>query len=167
MLVSGEDIHDIMGRVEWSTIFFFLGLFVLVHGLVEVGLISMIAEEILSLTGGNIATTTFLTLWFSGILSAFVDNIPFVATMIPLLEHMETYMGGKELMMPVWWALSIGACLGGNGSLIGASANVIIAGFAARSGYPIGFLRFMKVGLPLTILSLLISHIYLYFRYLS
>ncbi len=167
MLISGEDIHDIMGRVEWSTIFFFLGLFVLVHGLVEVGLISMIAEEILSFTGGDIATTAYLTLWFSGVLSAFVDNIPFVATMIPLIEHMETYMGGKEMVMPVWWALSIGACLGGNGSLIGASANVIIAGFAARSGYPIGFLRFMKVGLPLTLLSLLISHIYIYFRYLS
>ncbi len=167
MLISGEDIHHTMGRVEWSTIFFFLGLFVLVHGLVEVGLISMIAEEILALTDGDVATTAYLTLWFSGILSAFVDNIPFVATMIPLIEHMETYIGSKELVMPVWWALSIGACLGGNGSLIGASANVIIAGFAARSGYPIGFVRFMKVGLPLTILSLLISHVYLYLRYLS
>ena len=166
ILISGSEFHDVMGRVEWTTIFFFIGLFVVVHGLVEVGIISVLASTMLSLTGSSIDTAVFLTLWISAVASALVDNIPFVATMIPLIEEMTPALGGEEAVMPVWWALSIGACLGGNGSIIGASANVIVAGFAARSGYPIGFFRFMKLAFPLMLLSIAISTVYMYLRYL-
>ncbi len=165
-LISGEEVHDVMERVEWTTIFFFIGLFIVVHALVEVGFISMLANEMLKLTDGNISTIVYLILWVSALASALIDNIPFVATMIPLIFNMSDSLGGSEAIVPIWWALSIGACLGGNGSIIGASANVIVAGFAARSGHPIGFFRFMKLAFPLMLLSIVISHIYIYLRYL-
>jgi Na+/H+ antiporter NhaD/arsenite permease-like protein len=166
ILISGEELHDIMGKVEWTTIFFFIGLFVVVHSLVDVGIISTLAKHMLELTGDSISTAVYVTLWVSAVASALVDNIPFVATMIPLIEEMTPALGGKEAVMPVWWALSIGACLGGNGSIIGASANVIVAGFAARSGHPIGFFRFMKLAFPLMLLSIVIANVYVYFRFL-
>ncbi|MEE9613900.1 MAG: ArsB/NhaD family transporter [Thermodesulfobacteriota bacterium] len=166
MLINREDLHHVMGKVEWTTIFFFIGLFVVVHGLVEVGFIGTLAKKALALTGGDIATATYLVLWISAVASALVDNIPFVATMIPLIDDMAPALGGEEAIMPLWWALSIGACLGGNGSIIGASANVIVAGFAARSGHPIGFFKFMKLAFPLMIMSIAISTVYMYLRYL-
>ena len=166
LLISGEDLHEVMGKVEWTTIFFFIGLFVVVHGMVEVGVIGSLAGKLLAVTGGDIPTTTYLILWVSAVASALVDNIPFVATMIPLIENLGPSLGGEQEIMPLWWALSIGACLGGNGSIIGASANVIVAGFAARSGYPIGFFRFMKLAFPLMIMSIVISTVYVYFRFL-
>jgi Na+/H+ antiporter NhaD/arsenite permease-like protein len=166
LLISGEELHDVMGKVEWTTIFFFIGLFIVVHGMVEVGLISMLANLMLKLTGDGIGTAVYLTLWVSAIASALVDNIPFVATMIPLIKDMGPSLGGDQAIMPLWWALSIGACLGGNGSIIGASANVIVAGFAARSGYPIGFFRFMKLAFPLMLMSIVISTVYIYLRFL-
>ena len=165
-LISGNDVHEVMEKVEWTTIFFFIGLFIVVHGLVEVGFISMLAKHMLDLTGGELSTAAYLVLWVSAVASALVDNIPFVATMIPLIHNMAPSFGGDQAIMPLWWALSIGACLGGNGSIIGASANVIVAGFAARSGHPIGFLRFMKLAFPLMLMSIFISHIYIYLRYL-
>jgi Na+/H+ antiporter NhaD/arsenite permease-like protein len=166
LLISGEELHDVMGKVEWTTIFFFIGLFIVVHGMVEVGFISMIANLMLELTGNDVGTAVYLTLWVSAVASALVDNIPFVATMIPLIKDMGPSLGGDQAIMPLWWALSIGACLGGNGSIIGASANVIVAGFAARSGYPIGFFRFMKLAFPLMLMSIVISTVYIYFRFL-
>jgi Na+/H+ antiporter NhaD/arsenite permease-like protein len=155
-----------MGRVEWTTIFFFIGLFIVVHGMVEVGFIAMLSGKMLELTGGELGTASYLILWVSAVASALIDNIPFVATMIPLIENLGPSFGGTEAILPLWWALSIGACLGGNGSIIGASANVIVAGFAARSGYPISFFGFMKLAFPLMIMSILISHVYIYLRFL-
>ncbi|HHL39762.1 MAG TPA: hypothetical protein ENJ37_04600 [Deltaproteobacteria bacterium] len=166
ILVSGEDLHKAMENVEWTTIFFFIGLFVVVHGLVEVGFIAMLAKKMLSLTGGEVSTATHLILWVSAVASAIIDNIPFVATMIPLIDKMAPSLGGDEAIMPLWWALSIGACLGGNGTIIGASANVIVAGLAHRGGYPIGFFRFMKLAFPLMLMSIAISAVYMYLRYL-
>ncbi len=165
-LITGNDVHETLEKVEWTTIFFFIGLFIVVHGLVEVGFISMLANHMLTLTGGKLTTATYMVLWVSAVASSVVDNIPFVATMIPLLHNMAPSFGGDHAILPLWWALSIGACLGGNGSIIGASANVIVAGFAARNGHPIGFVRFLKLAFPLMLMSILISHIYIYLRYL-
>lgn len=167
ILVTGEDFHDVMSKLEWTTIFFFVGLFIVVHGLVEVGLIGMLAQEMIALTNNDINTATYMVLWVSAIASALVDNIPFVATMIPMIQDMAPGLGGEEAIMPLWWALSIGACLGGNGSIIGASANVIVAGFAARSGHPIGFFKFMLLAFPLMLLSIVMGHIYMYLRFLN
>ncbi|GEB77573.1 ArsB/NhaD family transporter [Sporolactobacillus inulinus] len=166
LLLSGEkQLERALHQVEWTTIFFFVGLFVLVGGLEETGMIRLLAEQVIQLTGGNLAPATFLILWMSGFASAFIDNIPFVATMIPLIQDMGQ-MGVNDLE-PIWWSLSLGACLGGNGMLIGASANLIVAGLSGKEGYPITFLRFMKIGLPVMILSLVISTVYIYFRYLT
>ncbi|MBI5287069.1 MAG: ArsB/NhaD family transporter, partial [Deltaproteobacteria bacterium] len=166
LLISGEDFHNTLEKIEWTTIFFFIGLFVVVHGLVEVGLITLLAQKMLGFTGGDMTKTTILIIWLSAIASAIVDNIPFVATMIPLIKDMSGAMGGPEAIMPLWWALSLGACLGGNGTIIGASANVIVAGLSERAGYPIGFFRFMAIAFPLMIMSIIISTIYVYWRYL-
>jgi len=161
MLVTDENPEEVLLNIEWPTIFFFAGLFILVGGLVETGVIELIAKQALLITGGNLMQTGILVLWLSAIASAFVDNIPFVATMIPLLQTM-----GQLSNLPMeatWWALALGACLGGNGTLIGASANVIVAGMAERYGTPIGFISFLKVGFPLMLLSIVLSTVYLYF----
>lgn len=160
MLITKESPEEIFLNIEWPTIFFFAGLFVLVGGLVETGVIDLIARQALLLTGGSLWQTGLLVLWMSAIASAFVDNIPFVATMIPLLQSMGQL--SNLPMEPTWWALALGACLGGNGTLIGASANVIVAGIASKYGTPISFISFMKVGFPLMILSILLSTGYLY-----
>ncbi|MBI5233979.1 MAG: ArsB/NhaD family transporter [Deltaproteobacteria bacterium] len=166
LLISGVDFHHVAEKVEWTTIFFFVGLYVIVHALEKVNFISALASNMLSLTGGHMETTVFTVLWLSAIASAFIDNIPFVATMIPMIKGMAPSMGGMEAIEPLWWALSIGACLGGNGTIIGASANVIVAGFAARSGHPIGFFKFMRLAFPLMLMSIAISTVYIYLRYL-
>ncbi|MDH4226355.1 MAG: ArsB/NhaD family transporter [Deltaproteobacteria bacterium] len=163
MLITNADFHKTMETVEWPTIFFFAGLFVIVHGLVETGVIGLLANKLIAATQGDARTTAFYVLWGSAVLSAIVDNIPYVATMIPLIEQMTPYYaGGETAVRPIWWALSIGACIGGNGSIIGASANVIVAGFAARSGHPIGFVKFMALAFPLMLFGILISHAYIY-----
>jgi Na+/H+ antiporter NhaD/arsenite permease-like protein len=165
LLMTGEKHLDkAFSKVEWTTIFFFIGLFVLVSGLVETGVISLLANYSIHLTGGNIKSTSLLILWVSAIASAFIDNIPFVATMIPLIKDMGTL--GVTHLEPLWWSLSLGACLGGNGTLIGASANVIVAGLAAKEGYHISFGKFLIIAFPLMILSILICSIYIYLRYL-
>jgi Na+/H+ antiporter NhaD/arsenite permease-like protein len=146
--------------IEWPTIFFFAGLFVLVGGLKVNGVISVVAQKSLQVTGHSEALTGILVLWLSAIASAFIDNIPFVATMIPLLQNI-----GQLSSIPmdsVWWALSLGACLGGNGTLIGASANVIVAGISERHGIPITFMDYLKIGFPLMLLSIVLSMVYLY-----
>jgi len=159
--------EGIMAEVEWTTIFFFVGLFIIVTGVEHTGVIALLAEKTLALTGGDLIATTGAILWVSAVASALIDNIPFVATMIPLIHSMAPTFGGAEAIEPLWWALALGACLGGNGSLIGASANLIVAGFAQRSGHPIAFLSFMKHAFMLMLLTIAISHLYLYMRYLS
>ena len=168
LLFTNKGEHDLeraFGRVEWSTIFFFVGLFVVVSGLVETGVISSLAKTTMDLTGGDITITAILILWLSALASAFVDNIPFVATMIPMIQDMGAI--GIANLEPLWWSLSLGACFGGNGSLVGASANLIVAGLAAQKGHPISFMRFFVIGFPLMILSVIIATLYVYFRYLA
>ncbi|GAW30515.1 ArsB/NhaD family transporter [Carboxydocella sp. JDF658] len=164
LLLSRIDLEEAFHTVEWGTIFFFVGLFVLVGGLVETGVISRLAQWTLTVTSGETELAAGLILWVAALASAFVDNIPFVATMIPLIKEVGL-SGGIANLEPLWWSLALGACLGGNGTLVGASANVIVAGMAESQGKPIGFLRFMLVAFPLMLLSIVISHIYITWRY--
>jgi Na+/H+ antiporter NhaD/arsenite permease-like protein len=166
--VPEHEIEDVFASVEWVTIFFFAGLFILVGGLVDIGLIKSLAEKVLEITGGDISVAAYFILWLSGIASATIDNIPFVATMIPLIKDMAVGMGlspDAAQIEVLWWALSLGACLGGNGTLIGASANVIVAGIASREGHGFSYMDFLKIGAPLTLIALLLSHAYLFVRY--
>ncbi|MEO8510939.1 MAG: ArsB/NhaD family transporter [Chloroflexota bacterium] len=162
MFVAGEDPRDVLREVEWPTLFFFIGLFMLVAGVIEVGLIRALADGILALTGGVLGTTSILVLWLSAILSGVIDNIPYTATMIPVVKEISS---GHESDV-LWWALAIGADLGGNATIIGASANVILAAMAEREGHPITFGRFLLYGLPVTIGAIVVSTIYLWLRYL-
>ncbi|GGI15743.1 ArsB/NhaD family transporter [Gottfriedia solisilvae] len=167
--VKEHDLEKVFASVEWVTIFFFAGLFVLVGGLIDIGLIGSLAIKVLELTNGDMNVAAPLILWVSGIASATIDNIPFVATMIPLIQDLAVGMGfspDSSQVEVLWWSLALGACLGGNGTLIGASANVVAAGIATREGYKFGYWDFLKIGLPITILSLVISHIYIFLRYL-
>lgn len=165
LLLTGDHMMEqAIEKVEWTTIFFFVGLFVLVSGLIETGVIAQLAEQALEWTGGNLTAASMLILWLSGIASAFVDNIPFVATMIPLIQEMGH--GGINNLEPLWWSLSLGACLGGSGTLIGASANLVTAGLSAKEGHPIRFMEYLKYGFPLMILSIVISSVYIFIRYL-
>ncbi|MGC4377716.1 ArsB/NhaD family transporter [Fictibacillus sp. Mic-4] len=165
LLLAGEDyLEGALEKVEWTTLFFFIGLFVIIAGLEETHVIEKLAAGAMDLTGGHVKSTTFLILWMSAIASAFVDNIPFVATMIPMIKDMG-HLGITNLD-PLWWSLSLGACLGGNGTLIGASANLVVAGLAGKEGYHISFLRYLWIGFPLMILSIVISSVYVYLRYL-
>lgn len=166
MFITREEPEDILLTVEWPTIFFFIGLFIVVGGLIETGIIDSMAHWAITATAGNFTLTGMLILWFSAIASAFVDNIPFVATMIPLIHQMGDLGGISQTgLEPLWWALSLGACLGGNGTLIGASANVIVAGMAEKNGVRIPFIGFMKFAFPLMLLSILISMGYLLIFY--
>ena len=162
---QSENVHKSFCEVEWTTIFFFIGLFIVVYGVETTGLLEMLAHQVLELTGGDRTITAIAIMWVSAVASAIVDNIPFVATMIPLIENMAPTFGGDEQLLPLWWSLALGSCLGGNGSLIGASANLIVAGFAERAGQPIRFLPFMLLAFPLMLVSVLVSTVYLYIRY--
>ncbi len=148
-----------------------LSLFIIVTGVEHTGLLQSIADWTLSLTAGNFTVTTLAILWVSAILSAIVDNIPFVATMIPMIKSMLPVFQQAGIPLEqaetLWWALSLGACLGGNGTLVGASANLIVAGIAERNGVPFRFLPFLKVAFPLMILQVLISTAYIWMRYLG
>ena len=157
-------IAKVLSKVEWLAIFFFAGLFVLVGALVETGVIKMLATEAMKITNGDVNLTAMLILWMSAFASAFIDNIPFVATLIPLIQDMGAL--GMSNLDPLWWSLSLGACLGGNGTLIGASANVVVASMAARRGINISFIGFMKVAFPLMVVSIIISNVYILLRYL-
>ena len=160
-------LNEMFAEVEWVTIFFFVGLFIVVAGVEHAGLLEWFADEVLKVTGGQLATTAIAILWASAILSAIIDNIPFVATMIPVIKSMAPTFGGPEGLMPLWWSLSLGACLGGNGTLIGASANLTVAGIAERSGIPFRFLTFLKFAFPMMLMSIIVSTIYVYLRYLT
>jgi Na+/H+ antiporter NhaD/arsenite permease-like protein len=174
-LISGiKAPHKVLSEVEWGTIFFFIGLFIVVGGVVKVGLISWMSERVLALTDKNMLATSMVVMWLSAILSAAIDNIPYVATMNPLIVDMagqiwpgETGLAllhHKELM-PVWWSLALGACLGGNGSIIGASANVIVVGISEKAGHKITFARFFLYGFPIMILTVIIATLYVWLRY--
>ncbi|WP_078428981.1 ArsB/NhaD family transporter [Alkalihalobacterium alkalinitrilicum] len=159
-----QDVEEVFKSVEWVTLFFFIGLFMLVGGIKEVGLIDEIAKSIIYYTEGDLPKTALYILWGSGILSGFVDNIPFVAAMIPVILEFQSY--GMTNLDPLWWALALGACLGGNATLIGATANVIVAGLAVKAKQSFSYLEFLKVGAPVALVSFIISTIYIYFRYL-
>ncbi len=158
-------VEDAFGLVDWTTIFFFAGLFAIVYGLEQAGVLTLLGNKFIDYTDGSIEKAAMLVVWISAFVSTAIDNIPFVATMIPMIKTMEAGMGGRELMMPVWWALSLGACFGGNGSLIAASANVIVAGMAQREGHPIHFMRFLIWSIPVMLGSVGVAALYLHIRH--
>ncbi len=157
--------HIMVHEVDWVTLFFFVGLFIIVEGLVQTGFISLLAHKVLELTHNQARPTSMAILWLSGILSAFIDNVPFVATMIPLIKQIGTVISQPNLMDPIWWSMSLGTCLGGNGTLIGASSNVVAIGITKKNGINISFMEFTKVSVAYTILSLVISSVYILIRY--
>lgn len=165
LLIGGDEVDEFFHEVEWGTIFFFVGLFIMVGGLVELGVIDYLASAYLKATAGDVAVTSMSIIWVSGILSSFLDNIPYVATMIPLVERMGQEIGNTAIT-PVWWSLALGSCLGGNGSLIGASANVVSVGISSKSGYKISFMEFTRYGMLVMIMTLAISSVYVYFIFL-
>ncbi len=164
LLISNIDPEDILLEVEWPTIFFFASLFILVGALEDVGVIEFLAEKMVSITKGDIATSSVVILFGSSIASAFLDNIPFVATMIPLLQNFGVQTG--QNIDVLWWSLALGACLGGNGTLVGASANVIASGIVEKHGKKLSFMAYFKVGFPLMIVSVVLSYGYIVLRYL-
>ena len=162
---AAANIHSTFSDVEWITIFFFVGLFIVVKGVEANGLLSLAATKLTEATGGSLPKTGFAILWASAVLSAIVDNIPFVATMIPLIKNMAPAFGGQDAIQPLWWALSLGACLGGNGTLIGASANLTVAGIAERNGVSFSFVKYTLYAFPMMLVSVAISHLYIWWRY--
>lgn len=177
LLLSRIDLHGVLAEVEWPTIFFFVGLFILVGGIEEIGLLDKVASRAVRLTGGDVVLTALVLLWLAAITSAVVDNIPAVATLIPLTFAMARLMfpdlaglddhalAAHPDVVPLWWALAFGACLGGNGTLVGASANVVMVGIAERRGDRIGFWGFTRIGGPFTLVSLVVASAYLWLRY--
>jgi Na+/H+ antiporter NhaD/arsenite permease-like protein len=162
---AAHNIHTTFGDVEWITIFFFIGLFVVVHGVDVGGLLALLANKLVAATGGNMAHAGYAILWASAFLSAVVDNIPFVATMIPLIKNMAPSFGGEAHILPLWWCLSLGACLGGNGTLVGASANLTVAGISERNGVPFRFITYTLYGAPMMVVSVAICQVYVWWRY--
>ncbi len=162
LIIGKQDLEKIITGVEWPTILFFVGLFVVVGGMESVGIITALANWLMNATGGQMFLTMILILWVSAVVSSILDNIPFVATMIPVILTMEqSGMDCTEL----WWALSLGACLGGNGTLIGASANVVLSGISGREGHPITFVNFLKIGFPMMLVSVALATVYLIIRF--
>lgn len=162
LIIGKQDTEDIISDVEWPTIIFFIGLFIVVGGMVESGVIGKLAQLLMGATDGHMVVAMLIILWASALLSSVLDNIPFVATLIPLILTMEH--GGMDVT-PLWWAISLGACLGGNGTLIGASANVVLSGVSSKNGHPITFMQYLKIGFPMMILSVIIATIYLLVKY--
>jgi Na+/H+ antiporter NhaD/arsenite permease-like protein len=156
--------EEVLREIEWSTLFFFVGLFMLVHGIVHVGIIEGLATGLFEVTGGDATVASIGLLWLSGIASAIVDNIPYTATMIPLVEQLGRSGIPAE---PLWWSLALGACLGGNATIIGASANVVVANLAGRAGHPIGFRTFFRYGAIVVAESLVIASAWVWLRYLA
>jgi len=162
MLWSKTDPHYALRDIEWTTLFFFVGLFITVEAIVEVGLIETVADAALRLTGGSLPLTSMLLIWFSALASGIVDNIPYTATMIPIVESLGQVMPAD----PLWWSLALGACLGGNLTLVGAAANVVVASLAEKSGHPISFKHFLRYGVIVTVMSLILASGYVWIRYL-
>ncbi len=174
LLSKTHEPHHVLAEVEWPTIFFFMGLFIIIGGVVKVGLIKWMSIQVLNITQGNLFATSMVVMWFSAFASAFIDNIPYVATMNPLMVDMAKQLwpdlSGIQLLhhvdlMPLWWSLALGACLGGNGTAIGASANVIVVGMSEKLGKRISFGKFMLYGMPIMIMTVVISTVYVWLRY--
>jgi len=165
MIIADIKPREVLHSVDWTTIFFFMGLFVVVGGLKSTGVMKFLAEGVISVTGGDLKMTVFLVLWLSAIASAFVDNIPFVATMIPMLQAMGNLTGMP--MEAVWWALALGACYGGNGTMIGATPNLVVAQIGSLHGVRFTFVEYLKLGFPLMLFSVLLAHVYLYLVYFA
>ena len=165
MLLTRPDVHEVYNEVEWASVLFFVGLFMMVGGLVELGVLDAVADFTIDLTQGNVGATAFLILWLSAILSAVVDNIPYTATMLPVVQRLTAEGLNPDNIL--WWSLAIGADFGGNATLIGASANVILAGIAEREGHRIRFVEFMKYGIPVTFGVLIVGTIWVWVRYLA
>ncbi len=164
---KNERVHSFFGHVEWTTIFFFVGLFVVVAGVEASGLLELLGDRIVEGAGSDLNLIAVAVLWVSAVASSVIDNIPFVATMIPTLKGVVADLGlTDQQSLGLWWSLALGACLGGNGTLIGASANLIVAGFAERAGKPIRFFTFLKHAFPLMLMSIAICQAYIWFRYL-
>ena len=164
MLLTRTEAATALHEVEWSTLFFFVGLFMLVEAVVHVGIVGAAADRLIELTGGDATVTTIGLLWVSGFASAIIDNIPYTATMLPVVER----LGSAGIPIePLWWSLALGACLGGNATIVGASANVVVANLAGRAGHPIAFGTFLRYGAVVTVVSLAISTGYLMIRYLG
>ncbi len=163
LLLTKQSVENALSRIEWPTLFFFIGLFVMVGALEETGAIEEVAQGIADVTGGDRTAELLGITWVSALGSGIVDNIPFTATMIPVVEQLQGGASGDDAY---WWALALGACFGGNLTLIAAAANVAAAGMAERSGRPIGFVEFLKVGAPVTLLSMVLATGYIALRYL-
>lgn len=174
IIITKTNPEKLLEKMEWNTLFFFMGLFILVQGVVEVGVLKIIADKTLHLTGGSLPNTSILILWLSGVVSTVVNNIPYTATVIPMIRDelipsissLNPDVAPQVIRYALWWALSMGACLGGNGTLVGASANVVAAGIAAKNKTAISFMRFTKYGVFITLESMIIGTAYLWFRYL-
>ena len=165
ILLLFEKPTEILRDVEWNTIFFFIGLFIIIGGLEASGGIKLMAEWVLNVTKGSESATAMIILWASGIISGVIDNIPYTATMAPMIAEIQKVMG-QSYAYPLWWCLSLGACLGGNMTIIGAAANVIVSENAAKEGHPISFMGFLKYGIPIVFISLAISTAYIYIKFL-
>ena len=166
VLLLFEKPKDILCDVEWNTIFFFIGLFIIIGGLDASGGIALMAKWILNITQGSQNAASMLILWASGLISGVIDNIPYTATMTPMLLEIQKTMGA-DYTYPLWWCLSLGACLGGNMTIIGAACNVIVSETSAHKGYPISFMGFLKYGVVTMLISLFISSVYIWFRFLN
>nr|WP_298569557.1 ArsB/NhaD family transporter [uncultured Mogibacterium sp.] len=162
LIIGREDVDQAIQDVEWTTILFFMSLFVVVGGLTETGIIKELASKIIDATNGHPMMTMLVLLWASALLSSILDNIPFVATLIPLILAMQA--DGMDVTS-FWWAISLGACLGGNGTMIGASANVVLSDISTKHGYPITFKSYLKVGMPFMLLSIVISTVFLVVKF--
>ena len=164
MIIGPLDPHESLRDIEWSTLFFFVGLFMLIEAVVQVGIVGTVARALADVVDGRLEVATIGILWVSTFGSAIVDNIPYTATAIPIVEGMiATGIDGE----PLWWALALGACLGGNLTIVGASANIVVANLAARDGHPITFGLFLRYGSVVVLMSLAISTAYLWLRYLG
>lgn len=163
LLLSGASVEKALLDVEWTTLSFFAGLFVIVGALKETGVIAMLAQALVDATGGDVFILMLVLLVGSAVISAFLDNIPFCATMLPIIAAMQ----GTLDVTPLWWAVSLGACLGGNGTLIGASANVVLSDIAKKNGYSITFMQFTKVGFPIMLVTVAIAAAYMSLRYFT
>jgi len=162
MIAARQDVHEILNTVEWPTLFFFIGLFILVGAVVKTGIISDLASGLLALTGGRTDVAALAVLWMSGVISAIVDNIPYTVTMVPLIQE----LGQTVDKEPLIWALALGANFGGNATIVGASANVVVASMSEARGYPITFVQYLRYGIPATLATMVVATIDIWLRYL-
>ncbi len=162
MVITGEDIEKLFKTVEWPTIFFLIGLFIIVSGVIQVGAVNLVAKKSVDFTDGNMKLTTFIVLWISAVFSSVIGSVSNAVALIPVVKSIAVHFADAK---PLWWALAMGTCLGGNGTIIGAPANIIVAGLAAKNGSPISFKEFLKYGVIFVLESMIICTIYVYWRY--